>query len=338
MMIALLLAGGFAKRLGPIGTQLPKPLLMVEGDRAINHLIRKIKKAGIDKIYITVNQKFVSFFREYPNVIVEPTTREEEKLGAVSAIANAIEELKIDDDLLVVCTDNYFSSDFDEFVKSFSGEPQVGFYYAGNAPDLKPEEMATAKFEGSNTYPPPSRTFQVKEFKEKVKPPLSKYVGTGIYLLPRRVLPVLLDFCKGKKRDAPGYFIQHLASLGEPIKGYLFEGEWYDISHRTYWDAFRTGELARSDDTCVKAFRKVGSLEVSITILKAKRSLELSPGSVHMVVEGRGVLKHGERKRTLWPRDVVVLDSEVAILTNSTSLDLVFLSVSPQAGEQSEIR
>lgn len=337
MMIGLILAGGFAKRLGPIGQQLPKPLLMVEGDRAINHLLRKLESAGVKTVYITVNKKFAPFFKDYKNLIVEPSTKEEEKLGAVSAIANAIKNAGIDDDLFVLCADNYFSSDFEEFVQNFSGEPMVGLYYAGATPDLKPEEMATVRFKGCDSYPPPTKTFYLEDFKEKVKPPLSNYVGTGVYILPRRVLPVLIDFCEERKRDAPGYFIQHLMERGEKIKAYVFSGEWYDISHKTYWDAFRTGKLVRGDEVCVQASRNVGALTVYITILKPRKSVDLPPNSVHLILEGAGEIRTEEKHRTARSRDVILTGPSGGILQNKSDLELVFLSIETKSGEPNAV-
>jgi NDP-sugar pyrophosphorylase family protein len=326
-VIGLILAGGFAKRLGPIGRVLPKPLLMVEGDRAINHLIRKLKAAGVLTIYITVNRKFATFFDRYENLIIEPAVEEEEKLGAVSAIANAIEQAEIDDDLVVVCADNYFSSGFEEFIQHFTGEPMVGLYYAGTAPDLKPEEMATVLFDGSESYPPPSKTPYLKDFKEKVSPPLSNYVGTGVYVLPKRVFPVLMEFCRGRKRDAPGYFIQHLMERGEKIKAYVFGGEWYDISHKTYWSLFREADLELSDDRCVRVSKTIGPLKLELTILKPKKAIELHTASINVVLEGVGESQIGEKKRTVRPRDVIVVRGERGSIKNGTDLDLVFLSV-----------
>jgi glucose-1-phosphate thymidylyltransferase len=325
-MKALILAGGFARRLGPIGEQLPKPLLMVEGDRALNHLLRKLRKEGLEPI-ITVNQKFAKFFEGYGNLVIEEATREEEKLGAVSAIANAVEKLGIDDDLLVVCSDNYFSSDFGGFISSFTGEPLVGFYYAGRSPDMKPEEMATIKFEGCEQYPPPRKTFYVEDFKEKVKPPLSAYVGTGIYLLPKRVLPLLNEFCRGARRDAPGFFIQYLLERGERIKGYLFEGEWYDISHKSYWSAFKESELARADEQCVIGSKKLNGLETSLTILRPGKSLIVPGNSVHFFVEGEGVAEVRGRQRKVSARDVVLASAEGCSFVNNSDRELVFISV-----------
>ncbi len=325
------MAGGFAKRLGPIGEALPKPLLVSEGDTILGHVVKKLEKLGIETI-ISTNKKFEHFFKNYKNVIIEGSTKEEEKLGAVSAINYAIKKKKIDDDLIVVCADNYFSSDMKGFVTSFTGEPVVGVYYAGENPDMKPEEMATMKFSGSDKYPPRHDSFLLKSFKEKVKPPLSNYVGTGIYILPKRVFSILDEFCKTSKRDAPGFFIQHLYERGEKIKGYLFKGEWYDISHKSYLQAFREGKLVKSDDRYIVVDRPLGgNLVSSIAILHPGKSTtgHAHPVSeVYLFLEGEGEIEIGGKKRRVKGKDLILIQpDESHRVHNISGVDLIFICV-----------
>ncbi len=328
-MRALILAGGFATRLGPIGEAMPKAMITVEGDTVLGHILRKLEKLGVEPL-ITTNKRFEPFFRGYPNVLIEEATREEEKLGAVSAIANAIERAGIEDDLLVICVDNYFSSDLKGFISSYTGEPLVGIYYVGEHPDMRAEEMATVKFEGSERYPPPSRSFYIQDFREKVKPPISQYVSTGIYVLPKRVFPILRSYCAAKKQDAPGFFIQHLLQLGERMKGYLLEGEWYDVSHKSYLQTFREAKLVKNDRDAIRCERDLGgALLLSLTILHA--------GCVHVIqggdrvcffVDGEGEMKVGEKIRRVRGKDVIEIESGTrAEIRNASGRDLIFVSV-----------
>jgi glucose-1-phosphate thymidylyltransferase len=330
-MRALVLAGGFATRLGPIGQALPKPLLVAEGDTILGHLIKKLEKEGIEAV-ISTNQKFEPFFRGYKNVIIEKTMREEEKLGAVSAIDYAIKKVGIDDDLVVVCADNFFSSDFRGFVSSFTGELLFGVYYVGERPDMKPEEMATLKFRGSDRYPPPSDTFYIEDFKEKVKPPLSNYVSTGIYIFPKRVFPILEEFCKTAKRDAPGFFIQHLLERGEKIKGYLFKGEWYDVSHKSYLQAFTDGRLLKSDECLVAVDKPLGErLVSSITLLHAGKSTDeykRPTAGIYFFIEGEGEMEWGGKRSRVSSKDVIfVKPNEPHRIYNTSDVDLIFVTV-----------
>ena len=337
-MRTLILAGGFARRLGPIGEQLPKAMLVVEGDTILNHLIKKLEVEGIEPI-ISTNKKFEGFFKGYKNVIVEPAVAEEEKFGAVSAINYAIGQLGIDDDLLVVCVDNYFSSDFRGFLSSYTGEPLIGIYYVGQRPDMRPEEMATVRFEGSDGYPPPKESFRITDFKEKVKPPISEYVSTGVYIIPKRVFPILDEFCRTQKRDAPGFFVQYLMERGEKVRGYLFSGEWYDVSHKSYLRAFRDARLVKSDDRYVVCDKPLGeNLVLSITILHAGKQTtghSHPVAEVYFFVEGEGEIELDGKRQRVRGKDVVpIAPNEFHRVYNVSDRDLIFVSVFERYGER----
>ncbi len=337
-MKGLILAGGFAKRLGPIGANLPKAMLVAEGDALLNHLIAKLKAVGIEPV-ISTNKKFADFFKGYKNILVEPAMAEDEKLGAVSAINYAIKQLKIDEDLLVVCVDNYFSSDLKGFASSYAGEPLVGVYYVGERPDMKAEEMGTVKFKGSDRYPPPKESFLITDFKEKVKPPLSEYVGVGIYLLPKRIFPALDEFCRTKKQDAPGFLIQHLLERGEKVRGYLFGGEWYDISHKSYLQAFRDARLAKLDDRYIVCDRPLGErLVVSITILhpgKHTTGHSHPVGEVYFFVEGEGEIELDGKRQRVKSKDVIpIKPDEFHRVYNTSDRELIFVSAFEKYGER----
>ncbi len=49
-MKALILAGGFATRLGPIGEQIPKAMMVVEEDTVLDHLLKKLEAEKIEPI------------------------------------------------------------------------------------------------------------------------------------------------------------------------------------------------------------------------------------------------------------------------------------------------
>ena len=327
-MKGLILAGGFATRLGTIGEVLPKAMLMVEGDTAVGHLVSKLERLGIEPL-ITTNARFREFFRSYPNVLVEGATREEEKLGAVTAMANAIRTAGIEEDLLVVCADNYFSSDLRGFVSSYQGDPLVGIHYAGGDPGVRLQEMATVKFCGSDQYPPPSREFCIEEFREKVDPPLSPYVSTCLYLFPPRIFPLLLEYTAEKKKDAPGFFIQHLLERGITVRGYLLEGEWYDLSYRNYLLMFRDSRLVRRDEDVIQFQRESGGRVMLLTFLRRGGMYHLSRGEgLLFFIEGEAEMKRGTRRMRVRGREVVeIAPGEEVSLLNTSCPYAVFFSL-----------
>ena len=144
------------------------------------------------------------------------------------------------------------------------------------------------------------------------------------------MFPILKEFCRGQRRDAPGYFIQHLMERGERVKAFVFEGEWYDISHKTYWQVFRDAKLSRSDEICVQVSKNLGTLELALTILKSRKSVKLRPFSVHVVVEGTAESLIEGRSRTVKERDVIVAGPSGGTIDNKSELEVVFLSIYPK--------
>jgi NDP-sugar pyrophosphorylase family protein len=337
-MKALILAGGFSRRLGPVGECIPKAILVTEGDTILGHLIKRLEAEKIEP-FISTNKKFEGFFSKYKNVFVEEATTEEQKLGSLSAIDYAIKKLNINEDLLVACADNYFSSDLRGFVSSYTGEPLVGIYHADQKPDMKLEELATVKFEGSERYPPSKQSFFLKDFKEKAKPPLSEYVGTGIYIFPKRIFPLLEKFCRETKRDAPGFFIQHLIERGEKVKGYLFSGEWYDISNKSYLRAFSDAKLMKCDDRYVVCDKALSDrLVASITILhpgKQTTGHSHPVAEVYFFVEGEGEIElDGARCRVRGKDIVPVKPNQFHRVYNTSDKELILVAAFERYGER----
>ena len=329
-MKALILAGGFGTRLGPLAEQIPKAMIVIDGNTVLEHLLNRLKEKNIEPIILT-NQKFQSFFKGYENVLVEEARRDEEKPGAVSAINNAIKTLGMNEDIFVLCSDNYFSSDFREFFVSYTGEPLVGVYYMGENPEFKPQEMSTLEFEGSEGFPPPSKSFYITGFKEKSDQLLSRYVGTGAYVFPKSIFPTLDEYCKERKRDHLGSFIEHLVTHGEKVKGYLFSGEWYDVSHKSYLKMFSSGRLIKSDERYIVCGLELGNLNLSMTILhpgKQTSGHSRPVSEVYFFVEGEGEIEISGERRVVKSKDVIPLQAgEFHQVYNTSDKDLVFLCV-----------
>ena len=336
-MKALILAGGFATRLGPIGQEIPKAMLMLNGDTLLGHQLREFKKIGAEPFVLT-NERFKDAFKDCKNVLVEKSSKEEEKPGAVSAINNFIREQGIDEDLLITCSDNYFSEGFEGFVKNYSGKPLTGVYYAGSTPELNPKEMGTLKFEDCDRYPPPKRSFKITEFKEKAENPASDYVATGIYLYPKDVFSEIDAYCKGEKRDQPGGLIEHFISKGMDVIGYHFEGQWQDISEKSYLKDLGKGRLIKRDNRYIVVDKSVGNLGYSITILSPGKETtgHAHPvGEVFFFTEGQGVMEIEGVKRTVRSGDAISVEPRhFHKIYNTSKKDLVFLCVFEKYGDR----
>lgn len=242
-MHAVVLAGGFAKRLWPLTKEMPKPLLSVAGKPIIEHILEKLDNIeGIDKVFISVNQRFEPHFREWLRgadfakpleIVSEPTTCEEDKLGAVGALGFLLKEKGISDDLIVVAGDNLFDFDMKKFVDMHAGGfPVVALYDMEDKDKIK-EKYGVVVLDDQD---------MIKEFHEKPANPVSTLVSTGCYFFPKHAVEMIHEYLGGKNNaDAPGFFISWLAKQ-MAVQGFVFNGDstWFDIgSIESYKEANR---------------------------------------------------------------------------------------------------
>ena len=229
-MIAIILAGGYAKRLWPLTKEMPKPLLPLGGRPIIDYIMDKIREIDeIRRVIVSINLRFKNLFEKwagnypegYVELVPDPSRCEEEKPGALKALAEIASE--IDDDCLVVAGDNFFTSSLREVISEFRVRDSViiALYDVKDLEKVKRLSMARIKSDG-----------KVIDFVEKPEEPDCTLVGTGIYVIPRRVLPRLRECVgSGVERDNLGAFIEWLHRL-EPVYGYVLGGEWWDIGTR----------------------------------------------------------------------------------------------------------
>jgi len=99
---ALILAGGFGKRLGERTKNTPKPLLQVAGQPMLNHVIRDLRRQGISTFYIAahyLSNQLRSYVDGIEGDITVELLIEKEPLGTAGAVALLLD--KIDQPLLV---------------------------------------------------------------------------------------------------------------------------------------------------------------------------------------------------------------------------------------------
>jgi len=226
-MRTVILAGGYAKRLWPITYDRPKPLLPVAGRPILDYIVDQLPKSPAP--VLSINRRFAPQFERWAasrgraiELAVEETRAEEEKLGAVGALAYLIEEYRLHDDLLVIGGDNLFSFSVQNFVDAFRGQPLVAVYDLGD-PEIARGRYGVALVEGD----------AITGFQEKPDRPASALAATACYLFPRRVLPLFTDFLTQSERgrDAPGYFLEWLRAR-ETMHAYRFTEGWFDIGGR----------------------------------------------------------------------------------------------------------
>ncbi len=226
-MDAVVLAGGYATRLWPITRHRAKPLLPVADGCLVDHVLEPLEREDrVENVYVSTNQRFADDFRGYlddkessAEVVVEPTTSEDEKLGTVGALAELVDAEGLSDDTLVIAGDNLFSFDVSEFVEFFEDRDAacLAAYDVGSREAAK--SYGLVQLDGS----------RVDGFQEKPDDPESTLVSTACYAFPGDSLDGFAEYLADDNNpDAPGYFLEWLHTR-EPVHAYIFEGAWFDV-------------------------------------------------------------------------------------------------------------
>ncbi len=230
-MKAIIMAGGYATRLWPITKTKAKPLLPLGKKNIIDLIYEKVKPFGFE-IIVSTNLRFKEDFERWAadkdvELIIENTTREEEKLGAVRALHEIAKD--IDDDILVVAGDNVFSFGLEAFLRKFEElkKPLIALFDVGDVELAK--RYGIAELNGD----------KIVSFEEKPEKPKSTLAGIGIYALDKESKDMLGDYVKGERKDNLGDFISWLCERTD-VYGFSFEGNWHDVgSPDSYLEAFK---------------------------------------------------------------------------------------------------
>lgn len=229
-MKALVLAAGYATRLYPLTENQPKPLLKVAGKSILDYIVEKIEKVeAIDEIIIVTNEKFTSHFEKWVEeanyskpftVVNDGTTTNDNRLGAIGDIQFVIEQLKLEDDLMVLAGDNLFDFELTDFTHYFE-EVQTDIITT-----YKEEDESHLKRAGVIELDENSK---VLSFEEKPENPKSNYCVPAFYLYKKETLSEFEEYLTdGHNPDAPGHFVPYLLRK-KPVHAFQFEGLRYDI-------------------------------------------------------------------------------------------------------------
>ncbi len=230
-MDAIILCGGFATRLEPITLFVPKPLLPVGGRPILDYILDSVSSTGADRIILSTNKKFYDQFKYWAEnknargfkkkieIVVEPTMHHGEKFGAIKGIEYTIKSTKLDEDLIIVAGDNYYTFALDKAISHFkkSRKVTIALHDIKLLEDAK--RFGVVETDGD----------RIIGFQEKPQNPKSSLISTGIYVFPRETLGKFSEYLgDGNNTDAPGYFLQWLIS-NEEIDGVVYRESWYDI-------------------------------------------------------------------------------------------------------------
>jgi len=228
---ALILSAGYATRLWPLTKNKPKPLLDVKGKPIIEHILSHLKEMDkIDKIYVVTNEKFTPEFEDWAagfkfpkpiKIVNDMTISNEDRKGAVGDMHYAIQEEKIDDELLVIAGDNLFEYKISDFYKFYLQKKSSVLA----CKDLGGKQEVAGKFGVVEI----DENKKIIGFEEKPQDPKTSLAATACYLFTKEDVAEIKKYMEfGNKPDNPGDFIKWLSNH-KPVYAFIFKEQWYDI-------------------------------------------------------------------------------------------------------------
>jgi glucose-1-phosphate thymidylyltransferase len=240
-MKGIILAAGYATRLYPLTKDRPKALLPVCGKPIIDYIVEEMNTINdLDQIIVVSNHRFYDHFvlwSENRNLIQpadkkikvldDGTRTDDDKLGAVGDIGFCLDQLKIDDDILVIAGDNLFTNKLADAWREFRhrGSDMI---LVQELPDHEdPSRFAIVSTDKDN---------MVTEMVEKPAMPKSRLAAYATYFYRRDTLPLIRRYLnEGNKADAPGNFPVWLYKR-RPVYAYGFSGTCIDIGTPESYD------------------------------------------------------------------------------------------------------
>ena len=244
-MINVVIAAGYATRLGDLTKNFPKPLLQIGGSTILGRMLDDIDTIDdITQHVIITNHKFAPIFHQWAaeqhyskkiTIVDDGTETNDTRLGAVCDLLFAMHQLSIDDDILVVAADNLLFFSFQEFV-DFAKAKNTSCIMCHEQPSIeKLQRTGVVQLDANN---------KVLAMEEKPQAPKSHWAVPPFYIYLKKDLDLVRHSVEnGCGKDAPGN-LAHFMVDRTPIHAWPMSGGRFDIgSLDTYYAAC---ELAKT--------------------------------------------------------------------------------------------
>lgn len=239
----IVIAAGYATRLGELTKNYPKPLLKIGSNTILGRMLDDIDQiAEIDEHIIITNHKFARIFEDWANdmlsrwtkpitIIDDGTETNETRLGAVCDLLLAINGgpqmvdgkltngQSIDDDLLVVAADNLLFFSFQEFV-DFAKAKGTSCIMCHEQPSIeKLQRTGVVELDAD---------MKVLGMEEKPQVPKSHWAVPPFYIYLKKDLDLVRHSVEnGCGKDAPGnlahYMVEHTTMHAWPMSAGRFD-------------------------------------------------------------------------------------------------------------------
>ena len=229
----IVIAAGYATRLGELTKNFPKPLLKIGENTILGRMLDDIDSIPeIDEHIIITNHKFAPIFDEWVGerlrvhgsqcpitVVDDGTETNEARLGAVCDLLFAMDKLEIEDDMLVVAADNILEFSFREFV-DFAKEKGTSCIMCHEQPSIE-KLQRTGVIEVDENM-------KVLNMEEKPQVPKSTWAVPPFYIYLKKDLDLVRSSVEnGCGKDAPGnlahYMVEHTTMHAWPMSAGRFD-------------------------------------------------------------------------------------------------------------------
>ncbi|MBA7658132.1 UTP--glucose-1-phosphate uridylyltransferase [subsurface metagenome] len=229
-MKAIILAAGYATRLYPLTENFPKTLLPIAGKAILEYTLEKLSLCrDIDTIYLVTNNKFFHIFNQKiprsisqaVEIINDKTNSNEDRLGSIGDLWFVIESKKLDDDLLIICSDKMFEFSLVDFVVFFKTRREaVNLCFDTEDLEKIPHKHGCVVIDKQG---------RIVKFQEKPGNPGSSFQSIAFYIYPREIIPLIRKYLsEGNNKDAPGFLAQWMCQR-VAMYAYFFKEECYDV-------------------------------------------------------------------------------------------------------------
>lgn len=225
----IVIAAGYATRLGELTRSFPKPLLQIGESTILGRMLDDIDRIPeVDEHVIITNHKFAPFFDEWVEkqhytkpitVMDDGTSTNETRLGAVCDLLFAMDRLDIDDDMLVVAADNILEFSFREFV-DFAYAKKTSCIMCHQQPSVEKLQRTGVIVVDEN--------MKVLNMEEKPQVPKSTWAVPPFYVYLKKDLGLVRHAVEnGCGKDAPGnlahYMVEHTTMHAWPMSAGRFD-------------------------------------------------------------------------------------------------------------------
>ncbi len=234
-MQGIILAAGYATRMGEQCRNFPKPLLEIEeGKPIVNYLVESMAALPeLARIHVVTNARFYDLFvswrdhhplRAMIEVWNDGTASVEDRLGAIGDLRFLLEHAKVDEDVVLAAGDNFVSFPlrpiYDEFHRL--GRPAL-------LTVVRPAERSLLRGWVCVRMDETGRVTWAVEKPGDALPEDIEYGAIALYFYGPGLRGQVEAFMNaGQKVDAPGYLPAWLVGRA-PVYAYKAEGAFFDV-------------------------------------------------------------------------------------------------------------